>query len=278
MMALRQLFPWVPLPLIALLALPAPGAERYIQLETEGAYVFMDSEGVALRVEKMWACRKTDWPASVGAEGYTREQFLAFKERRIADGTWGEWACREYAGDVIWSRGMLDAQRRMNTAADKSACVPWVPETGQYNREMFESSLCELGAAVVGARKDYTADLVLRLGTVLRMEPPTAPSETQRSEYQAEVIAAARGKSLQTRQEGCGRTLATLMEWTECRMGTRAAAVDVAEQSLLRYSELVATLPRAGRLSYIQVQDLQAQADEVRQSVQRASDLSAGEP
>lgn len=277
-MAVRRFNRWVPLPLIALLALPAPGAEHYIQLDTEGAFVFMDSEGVALRVEKMWACRNTGWPASVGAEGYTREQFLGFKERRIADGTWEQWDCREYAGDVIWSRVMLEAQRKMNTAADKSACVPWVPETGQYNREMFESSLCELRAAVVDARQDYTADLVLRLGTVLRMEPPTAPSETQRSEYQAEVIAAAKEKSLLTRQEGCGRTLATLMEWTECRMSARAATVDAAEQSLLRYSELVATLPRAGRLSYFQVQDLQAQAVEVRRFVERAADSPVGEP
>lgn len=277
-MAVRRFIPWLPLPLIALLALSAPGKERYVQLETEGAFVFMDSVGVALRVEKMWACRNTGWPASIGAEGYTREQFLGLKERRIADGTWGEWGCQVYAGDVIWSRVMLEAQRKMNMAADKRACAPWVPETGQYNREMFESSLCELGAGVDDARDDYTADLVLRLRTVLRMEPPSAPSETQRSKYQADVIAAARENRLVTRHEGCGRTLATLLEWTECRMAARTAAVDAAEQSLLRYSDSVAALPRAGRVSYIQVRDLQGQADEVRRSVQHAADLATGDP
>lgn len=251
---------------------------RYIQMETETTFVFMDEGGVALSVEKKWACRNVSWPPANGADVYNRDEYLGFRDRRIAEGTWDQWLCREQPGDIRWSRAIVEAQRKLNMSVDKKPCSPWVPETGGYNREMFDFDRCGLAAEVSEARESYRADMVARLGPVVRIEPPSAPTDDERTRFRDSVLGAARARQLRSPQEGCGRTLITLFEYVECRMEARNTELTVAEQRLTEYSQAVEALPRDGVVREIQVRDLQRQSEAVRNSLSRILDLADGAP
>lgn len=256
----------------------AQESARYIQMETEAKYLFLDEGGVAISVEKNWGCRGVDWPPANGTDVYNREQYLGFRERRIADGTWDQWICREQPGDVLWSRAIVEAQRKLNMSADKTPCSPWVPETGRYNREMFEVDRCGLTAEVSAARESYRADMVARLGPVLRMEPPSAPTDEARARFRDGVLAAARARQLRSPQEKCGRTIVTLLELVECKMEAQNSELTAAEQRLTEYDQAVETLPRAGVIGEIQVRELQRQSVAVKKSLNRVLDLADGAP
>lgn len=267
-------------PLLSLLLSASPSVaqevDRYVQLETDDAVIFMDAGGVAIRVQKTWACRRSNWPPENGADVYNRAQYLAFRNSRIELGNWSEWLCREQAGDVLWSRGIVEAQRKLNMSPDKKPCSPWVPETGQYNREMFEYSRCALAAEVEEARDSYWADMVLRLGPLLRMEPPSTSSDSERARFRAAVLAAAKERQLHESQAGCGRALETLHDYVECKMEGRKAELDGAEQRLLEFSRYVDSLPRGDRILGFQVREMQAQSDAVKQALQRVADIADG--
>ncbi len=247
-------------------------------METETKFVFLDEGGVVLSVEKNWGCRHVSWPPAYGTEVYNRDQYLGFRDRRIAAGAWDQWTCREQPGDILWSRAIVEAQRKLNMSADKKPCSVWVPETGRYNREMFEFDLCGLAAEVSAARESYRADMVARLGPVVRMEPPSAPTDEERARFRDSVLGAARARQLSSPQEGCGRTVDTLLDYVECKMEARDAELVVAEQRMTDYSQAVESLPRDGVIREIQVRDLQRQTQSVRDSLNRVLDLSDGAP
>lgn len=264
--------------LLLLVAKPAIAAsgERLIQLDTEDAIVFMGEEGVVLRVEKVWACRQINWPSAFGADVLNHRQFSAFRASKVADGTWGDWVCQEQPGDVLWSRGVLEAQRKLNLTPNKLPCAPWVPETGQYNREMFEFGRCLLKKRLDDARDAYVDGLVLQLGTILRLEPPARGSDSERAQHRTEVISKARATPLSTPRQGCEKTLGTLFELVECRLQKWDLELLSAEHALQELSKLIDSLPHAGRLSYLQVRDLKSQDDAVKQALQRVGDVAGG--
>ncbi|TBR26379.1 hypothetical protein EPO15_00235, partial [bacterium] len=111
---------------------------KYIQLETDDAFVFMDEKGVAVRMAKNWACRNNGWAANADPRVFNKPQFEAFKQGQIANGTWKEWVCGEQGGVTVFSRDVQKSQQQMNRAPGKPACAPKVPETGRYNYEMLQ--------------------------------------------------------------------------------------------------------------------------------------------
>ena len=249
---------------------------RYIQMETEDSILFLDDEGVAIKAEKTWACRRLDWVAADSKHTFNRARYLSFREARIAEGTWTGWTCQETPGDILWSRAIRDAQRKLNMSAVKKPCSPWVPETGYYNREMFEYSLCALRIDLEAAREDYAGVMALRLGLTLRMEPPSAPSEAELARYRAAVIAAARQHRLLIPTEGCGRTMQTLFDFVECAQERLKAELDDADRLLVEHSRSVESSPRGERLIHSQVREMQEQSAAVKAALDRVLNLSVG--
>lgn len=207
----------------------SPTQRRYVPLETEDAYVYMDEEGVAVRAEKNWACRNVGWASTADPKIFSSPDFARFRQGQINGGTWDQWLCRAVIGPVVFSREILEAQRKMNMAPDKPDCVSWVPETGRLNWEALDYARCYVSKEVVRARAAYRDRFSEALAKAL--DGRTAPLH--------ELIVAAKAAKLPFTVKGCGRWLETAFEVAACRMEVQDRLLTEAEGFLANYAERV---------------------------------------
>lgn len=213
---------------------------NYIQLETEGSFVLMDADGVAYRYAKVFSCRHSSWGPTWQPTLYNHPEFVDFKEREKAQGTWKDWNCTEQPGVMTFSRDLQQAQRRMNSNAPFGA--PHVPETGRYNAEMLEYNRVVLDAAVFAGRADYRIAFIDQLASLLREEPPGRVTRDNASEALATLASKAKAKRLARSFERCGKTVDNVYDYVSCRMAARDALLKKAEERFESYQERLSRL------------------------------------
>jgi hypothetical protein len=203
-----------------------PANPRYILLETEDAYVYMDEEGVALRADRDWACRNVWWASTADPKIFSSPDFTRFRQGQIDGGTWNQWLCKAVIGPVVFSREILEAQRKLNMAPAKPSCVSWVPETGRLNWEMLDYARCLLTKEVEQARQAYRH----------RMSSALAEALGDGTTGFDALVAKARLARLPFSLEGCGKPLKTVLEAVACRMEKQDQLLSKAEEYHANYS------------------------------------------
>lgn len=236
---------WILLPLIlSVLTCAASTAvaqeSRFIQMETEEAYILMDDEGVAYRYAKNWACRHSGWGTGDEPEVLGYSEFIALRDRSKADGSWELWTCAVRPGPITFSRDLQRAQRRMNSNVPFGA--PYVPETGRYSAEMLEYNRISLDAALFAARTDYQVAFVTQLSALLREAPPTAVTRDNAWQILTALTAKATAKKLDRPFEMCGRMVDNVFDYVDCRMTARDSALKKAEEKFAEFQDRLRNL------------------------------------
>lgn len=224
----------LPAALIAVLAftgspVDAQTERRYVPLETEDAFIYMDGDGIALRAEKDWACRNIGWGPTADPTVFSNAKYVEFRQGQIDRGTWDQWLCKAVVGPVVFSREVLEAQRKMNMAPGKPDCVPWVPETGRLNWEALAYARCYLSNEVESARRAYRGRMSAALADALD-DAPTS--------YDA-LVATAKAAKLPFTLDGCGKPLKTVFDAVACRMQEQDRLLSKAEEYFAAYSERI---------------------------------------
>lgn len=209
-------------------------------METEEAYVLMDEEGVAYRYAKNWACRRSGWAPGAEPAVYGQPEFIAFRERARADGSWGDWFCSARPGTITYSRDLQRAQRRMNSNAPFGA--PYVPETGRYSAEMLEYNRIVLDTKIFTARGDYQVAFVSQLTSLLREAPPATVTRDNAGQILSSLKAKAAAKRLDRPFEMCGRTVDNVYDYVACRMAGRDSALKKAEERFAEHQDRLRNL------------------------------------
>lgn len=246
--------------LLAAITTNAQIQREYTQLETEDAFVYMDGEGVAVRVMKNWSCRHGAGASNAEPMVLGKEDYAAFRARRIADGTWKQWSCPVVLGPVTFSREVQEAQRKMNMAPNKPDCVPWVPETGRLNWETLDYARCYLSKDAERARSVYKDKFAARLTSIIGDET---------AGYDA-LVARAKSTRLAFPHEGCDRSLDTIYDVVACRMERHGQVLLKAEEFFAFYSERVANLRGTDPILQTHATGLSMDADLVRKHLRRA--------
>ena len=212
---------------------PAVWAQsQYILLESDDAYRYLDERGVAIRAEKNWACRNVGWASTDDSTVFDKDRYTSFRQGQIDRGTWNQWKCKEIVGPVVFSREILEAQRKMNMAPDKPDCVSWVPETGRLNWESLDYARCYVGKEVQNARTAYEN----RLAAALAWELDDAVAGRD------SLIAKAKATRLPFIQDGCGRPLKTVYDAVVCRLERHDEFLKKAEDSFSAYGQRIDSL------------------------------------
>lgn len=213
---------------------------KYVQLETEDAFVFMDENGVAVRMAKNWACRNTGWGPGSEPRLFNKPQFDSFKAGQIAAGTWDQWLCGEQGGVTTFSRDVQKSQQQMNRAPGKPACAPKVPETGRYNYEMLKYSDCLLEQDVDRSRRGYKIDMIVKLATMLGENV----TEDQILKQTDKLFADLKAKGLKKSAGGkydhyCEKNIDNYYQLAECKLAKRDEYVKKAEEAYKAYRQRV---------------------------------------
>lgn len=226
------------LALCVFLATPSSAQKRanYIQLETDDAFVYMDGEGVAVRIGKIWACRHATWARTEEPLLHTLRQFEQFKSERKAMGDWENWSCGVQPGAVTYSRDVQAAQRALNASPLRPACAPWIPETGRNNWEMLEYDRCLLSEQLALAQAEYSTEFASRLADMLGEGLPENRLRQDAAAVIAELAPKARAKKLGLYDNACDRVVATVYDLVDCRMAGRETALRQAEEDLPRHA------------------------------------------
>lgn len=247
-------------------ATSAQGQPEYTQMETEDSFVYMDKEGLAVRMAKNWACRHQNWaPAAEPTLLLNRQQFNDFELRMKSSGQWSEWSCVVRPGGVTFSRDIQNAQRAMNDAAGKPDCAPRVPETGRLNWETLDYARCYVARDVKKARAAYDAALASRLAEVLR----DGGGGLDR------LVARAKAEELPHPYEGCGKMLSTVYDSVVCEKDRCDQLLKKAEGFFEMYRLRIDALRGSEAITQQQAQGIAGDADLVREylwSAQRAAD------
>lgn len=201
-------------------------------METEDAFLYLDENGVAHKAEKNWACRNVDWASTANPTIYGNDKFAEFRQRQINQVTWNQWVCKAVVGPVIFSRGILEAQRQMNMAPNKPSCVSWVPETGRLNWEALDYARCHVTKEVQRARADYKERTVSALAVAL---------DDRTSEYEVLVLKSKKAR-LAFAVNGCERTLETAYDVVACKMEPEGRFIEKAERFFSEYAARIERL------------------------------------
>jgi hypothetical protein len=199
---------------------------RYVQLETDDAFIYMDDGGVAVRAEKNFACRNVGWASTADPKVLSNAAFVAFRQGQIDRATWDQWLCKAVVGPVVFSRGILEAQRKMNMAPDKPDCVSWVPETGRLNWEALDYARCYLSKEVQRARADYKDRTAAALAAGL---------DEGTAEYEV-LVTKSKKALLPFAVDGCERTLEKVYDVVACRMEPEGRFIERAEGFFAGYA------------------------------------------
>lgn len=222
--------PWPFASLLAILTIGAPLASatirsKYIQMEVGDYFVFMDEEGLAIKVEMEWACRRTDWARTSAPKVFDPRQFERFRNEKKASGDWVNWVCDVGAGPVVFSRDLQRAQRAMNASQLRPDCAPQVPETGRNNWEMLEYDRCLLTEQFAMAQREFTVEFALRLADALGESQLEGPIRQDPDARLIELTVKARAKKLGLYDNLCDKVIPTTYDLIECRMADRKAAL-----------------------------------------------------
>ncbi|TPW20801.1 MAG: hypothetical protein FD126_1325 [Elusimicrobia bacterium] len=209
--------------------------QNYIQMETEDSFLLLDEGGLAFKYDKNWSCRHLSWAPSSTPSLYNYPDFIRFRDRQRAQGTWQDWICAEQQGVITFSRDLLQAQRRMNSKTPFGA--PHVPETGRYNAEMLEYNRVVLAAAVFAGRTEYQIAFVDQLASLMREELPALVTRDNAKEVLAALAPKAKAKLLARPFERCGKTLDNVYDYVSCRMAARDALLKQAEERFESHQE-----------------------------------------
>lgn len=257
------------LTICAFAAVPLAAQKRnYIRMETEDTFLLLDDNGLAFKYAKNWACRHLSWAPTSTPTLYNYTDFISFKERQKAQGTWQDWICAEQPGVVIFSRDLQQAQRRMNSNAPFGA--PHVPETGRYNAEMLEYNWVVLVASVFAGRSEYQIAFVAQLASLMREEPPALVTKDNAKEILAALAPKAKAKLLERPLERCGKTVENVYDYVECRMAAQDALLKQAEERLRSYQERVNRLRGQTAISPEDLTELGEDAAFIDESIRQA--------
>lgn len=238
----------------------ARGEAEYTQLETEDSYVFMDKEGVAVRMAKNWACRHQNWASTTDPYLMNRQQFNDFKSKKESSGEWAEWSCGEQGGVTTFSRDIQKSQKAMNTSPAKPSCAPRIPETGRYNVEMLDYSACLLLKDVERSRYGYKIDLLVKLATLLQESVTEEMILKQTDSLLAKLTEKAKKKRIDKMDQYCGKVVGTVWDLASCKLAKRDEYVKKSEEFLEAYKKRVDSFK--GRLVITQAEIQGLQADE----------------
>jgi hypothetical protein len=242
----------------------SPTQRRYVPLETEDAYIYMDDGGVAVRAEKNWSCRNVNWASTSDPKVFSKPDFAQFRQGQIDGGTWNQWMCKAVVGAVVYSRGIRDAQRKMNAWHLRPDCAPWVPETGRNNWEMLEYDRCLLSEQLAFAQVEFSVEFAARLADILGESIPDARLRQDTKELIAELSAKARKKKLGLYDSSCDKVVPMACDFVECRLAGRRAALRKVEDFLPRHAERVAAQRGRDGIEQSRMDGIAADAASVR--------------
>lgn len=220
----------------------------------------MDSEGIAIRMEKQWACRQSERPTLSEPLLLEPAAYREFRGRRLALGDWDNWICDIRPGPIIYSREIQKAQAAMNTIPGKPDCAPLVPENGRLNWEMLDYARCYIAKDVQQARETYEAAVTARLSELLR-EGGNDPER---------VRARAKETELLRPREGCGKTLRTMFDFAVCELDACERHLIKAEGIFTEYGRRIDKLRDAPTITQSQTDGIAADADLIREVLRRA--------
>lgn len=238
----------------------SPTQPSYVPLETEDAYIYMDDGGVAVRAEKNWSCRNVNWASTSDPKVFSKPDFAQFRQGQIDGGTWNQWLCSAVVGPVVFSREVLEAQRRMNMAPNKPDCVPWVPETGRLNWETLDYARCFLSKEVQAARMAYEN----RLSATLAWE-----FDDTNLDHSA-LMAKAKATRLPFIQDGCGRQLTSVFDAVVCRLERHDKFLKTAEGFFIGYGQRIDALRGVDPIPQLTATGIAEDAKLVRRYLNRA--------
>lgn len=221
---------WPYASLLAILTIGAPPASatsrsKYIQMEVGDFFVFMDEEGLAIKVEMEWSCRRTDWARTSTPKVFDPRHFERFRTEKKASGDWGNWVCDVGAGPVVFSRDLQRAQRALNASPLRPDCAPQVPETGRNNWEMLEYDRCLLTEQLAMTQREFTVEFALRLADALGESQLEGPIRQDPGARLIELTVKAQAKKLALYDNLCDKVIPTTYDLVECRMADRKAAL-----------------------------------------------------
>lgn len=210
----------------------AQPSSRYILHETEDAFLYLDENGVAHKAEKNWACRNVGLASTSTPTVYNNAKYAEFRQGQIDRGTWNQWTCKAVVGPVIFSRGILEAQRQMNMVPDKPDCVSGVPENGRLNWEALDYARCYVAKEVQRARADNKDRTASALAVAL---------DDRTSEYEV-LVSKSKIARLAFAVDGCERTLESVYDVVSCKMEPEGRLIEKAERYFSEYAERIERL------------------------------------
>jgi len=221
-----------------------PQAPNYTQVDTPTGFVFMDNEGVAVRMTKNYVCRE-------GEDGKTYEMTSAGYERFKKEhaGDLDKYQCGVSAGVTVFNRELQKMQEKMNDPKTKPSCAPKVPETGRYNFEMLKYSECRLEDQVKLLEKGYELDRLARIAELLG-EQYHDDQFLKDAEHGGKLQKALLDRAKRSLDDipfrrkklydsTCGGYVTTVLELVDCKLKKRKDYLDEARKSLDLYKTRV---------------------------------------
>lgn len=250
----------------------AQPSSRYIQMETEDAFLYLDENGVAHKAEKNWACRNVGWASTAEPTIYGASRYPEFRQGQIDRGTWDQWICKVVIGPVIFSRGILAAQRKMNMAPNKLTCTLWVPETGRLNWEMLEYDRCALSRQLTQVKAESAREFAARLADLTGTELPEDRLQSDPAQVVEELLPRARAERLDIFTEDCGLVVATVLDLVTCQRRVKQEHLDAAERMYGIYAGRVESLRGTAALEQTAADGVSADAAQIRRHLRDALD------
>lgn len=267
---------WASALVLAASSASARADKRYVQLETSDAFVYMDGEGVAVRVEKNWACRNVGWASTAEPTIYGKEGFTRFWDIQIANGTDFQWNCTIIAGPVVYSREVQRAQREMNASPKRPAQARRIPETGRYNWEMLDYTRLVLSAEIREARRIYEGQVIAAYLDFLSAVVAEERIQRDPDAVIAELSAKGMARRLDIQDPHCGRIVATVHDAVTCRLADRETRLLAAEDSYKDYADIVNGLDGHSAISAGEAQAVNLAARQVQRRLARFEAAALG--
>lgn len=243
----------------------------YTQFVTDDSIVYMDERGVAVRIEKLWACRRRGWARASEPLVMTPGELEAFKTTRIPSGDWADWICDVTPGKVTYSRGIEEAQRKLNAAQDKLPCTPHIPETGRNNWEMLEYTRCRVADELANARRELDSELAARLEDYVHAGVPAARIQSEPKAVIAELTPKAKAIPFGLYVNECDSVPAAAFELAQCGLAAHEGAYKEAQRLYAAYAGRVARFRGGDAIPQAEMNSVRDDALAVRRRLKDSS-------
>ncbi|MFA5140330.1 MAG: hypothetical protein WC728_13950 [Elusimicrobiota bacterium] len=243
---------------------------KLTQINTTDGFVFADKQGIAVEMGKNVVCRNAQWPDDKEPVMMSPTKFKSFRAEEEGKGQWGNWLCGEAGGPQSFDRNLKEQQHKMNDPKTKPACAPEVPETGRYNYQMLQYSLCRVEEQVKLLERGYELDRLVRIAELLgeQYHDDQFLKDAQNGYKLRDALLKRAEASLddipfrhrKMYDSTCGGYVTTVLELVDCKLKARKQYMEDARKFLDRYKARVESFK--GR-QFITEQDIQGlQADE----------------